>query len=192
MDLPATRPVALPSRVVGSSSWWAFKSAQLGALIAASATASMAAINVATVPAAYVYGMLANLAWFGGLATVVAAGVGGAVGAVAPLVLDRVRGRVPLTVIVPAQAAIGLGTGALAMELFLRGIVVFSAVALHPTLELVLVGIAGAMGGAAALAWWLPFTIATVTGRRWPVTTAVGLGVPPVVLAVVYLVLSAL
>lgn len=58
------------------------------------------------------------------------------------------------------------------------------------------VGLAAAAGSVVGMVvaplWWLPFTVSTVLGRRWPVTLAVGAIVPPVAALLVVLLLLAL
>lgn len=173
MGLPIRSPVSLPARVVGSPLLWALKGAQLGATAMLTLLA-IAAIAVGEVPP------LVGVALF----TVAPTVVGGAFGAVAPAVLERLRGRVPLWLLVPAQGVVGAAGGCLAA---LGRELLFGW---HPP-DRSLWLIAGALvGGVTVAIWWLPFTVATVLGRRWPVTTVAGVLGPLSVWATVRLLLG--
>jgi hypothetical protein len=48
------------------------------------------------------------------------------------------------------------------------------------------------VGILASLLWWLPFTVSTVLGRSWPVTSAVALGLPTLLSGLLVLLLMLL
>jgi hypothetical protein len=111
-----------------------------------------------------------------GWVTLVAIGVAVAAsaGALAPTVLDRARGRVPLPLLAAGQVAVGAGGGATIATLALA-VAPALGIEAHPPSLPVLVGSTGLMGGGTVAAWWLPFTVATVTGRRgWLVSVVSG------------------
>lgn len=101
---------------------------------------------------------------------------GAALGLAMPALLDRVRGRVPFTLLVPGSIALGSiwggGSGALAGAPF---------DATHVLLGL----IAGSIAGGAQFGWWwFPYTVQTVRGAStWPLLVAAFAALPLVALA---------
>lgn len=185
MDL-VTRPA--PSwltrpRVVGTPARWSAHGAALGASISGTLPLGLYALTCATshLPASVLLSGAILLAGIATIATAVGAGVGGVVGLVTPTLLDGLRGRVPLPVIAAIAVMVGASAGA--------------ATALGTALGATAVGLAqmdgvgtvvtwcAGIGAFAAALWWLPFTIATVVGRRWPVTEAVAAAVPLTLIA---------
>ena len=122
---------------------------------------------------------LAGLPQVLGTPVLVAAVFGGLVGVVQPALVDRLRGRLPLPVLMLGQSAVG---GALGVSIF--GASTLLALGWpHSsfwTLNLVLAACSAVIGAWAALVWWLPFTVATVTGgRTGHITVAAALSVFP-------------
>jgi hypothetical protein len=180
MTLPVRYFAAPPTRIVGSSAWWAFKGAQLGATAGATVGIYATALQGLASAVAYALPLLATVS----MLVAAGAAAGGAVGAVAPSVLERLRGRVPLGLIVAAQPVVGAVAGSIAACLFAGMRAAFGGP--HPPLAAVALMFLGALFGApTAAVWWLPFTVATVLGRRWPVTTAAGVVAPLLVLAAI-------
>jgi len=148
----------------------------------------------------FVTGFAAPAACFGWFVSpafcVLAAPVGGAIGALLgramPGLLDRVRGRVPIALLLvilgPVLGALwggmtGLGAGLAAQAWY-------ALVGGTPALfgpELPVVGAAyGTAAGAVQLGWfWFPYTFQTVRrGRRWPVLAAAMLLAPATAFAI--------
>lgn len=107
------------------------------------------------------------------------AGTGLLLGLAAPALLDLVRGRVPLLVLVLLAPLVGAAWGGLSGSL--AGAAVGGDSALLGLL-------AGSTAGAVQLGiWWFPYTFQTVLQRRrWPVVLACVL-TTPLLLAPVYL-----
>jgi hypothetical protein len=104
-------------------------------------------------------------------------GMAAAVGWLTPPVLERLRGRVGigwLVLLSPLGGSLVVATSLLA----LAGI---GLIPMHLwSLDLLLV--LSAVGALLCGSWFLPFTVAIVTGRRWPVSWIVG----PTVWALLY------
>ncbi|MEZ4235124.1 MAG: hypothetical protein R3F59_02975 [Myxococcota bacterium] len=147
-------------RTVGSPVRWAGHGALAGAMVPLSLLGLLTALQLAVPPWFLVQAFL-------GLAAVGAA-VGGAVGLVEPVLMDRLRGRAGLPAIVCGQAALG----ALASAAGWVGYTTWNAGVFDPVM-LWFAAVAGAAGAATMLVGWLPVTVAVVTRHRaWPITVA--------------------
>jgi hypothetical protein len=98
--------------------------------------------------------------------------------------LERLRGRVGIGWLVLASPLVGALVGATSV-LALAGI---GPAQVQPWFLQFLLVLSAVAGGVSALLWFLPFTVATVTGRRWPVSWIVGAAV----WALLYLVMEVL
>lgn len=164
-----TRP-----RIVGTPARWSSQAGLFGLLIGGLGTFALTASP----------SLLGG--WWGALLPALALSVGPAVvglvggatiGLFVPSVLDRLRGRVPLPIVAGAAGIPGAAIGAVAGYAWWMSLLnVF--VALEIDLAATCTAIGAAVGLVAALVWWLPFTVATVLGRSWPVTVGAGVGLP--------------
>lgn len=168
---PHRRSWLAPSPVVGSPVHWAGHTALYAALVASGFCATLIGTAVANVGVRLVletgFFLVFLVLWGGAAAT--AAAFGALVGAVQPMGLDRVRGRVALPLVVLGQSVVGAVLGAVVSDAILLGMAELVGWAgLGPWWQALawtsLFG--GFVGASAALAWWLPFTVATVTGGR--------------------------
>jgi hypothetical protein len=109
------------------------------------------------------------------------AAAGGAAGALLgllqPAFLDRVRGWMPLPAIAVLEAGQGALAGAAATGSWL-GLLWLMGMPAEAAFAYICLGLGAAVGVMASVMWWLPFTISTVLGRSWPVTSAVAVGLP--------------
>lgn len=148
--------VAVPTarRVTGSPRTWAVHLALMGGLTSLIASLPFAPVGFA--PVAGVLGVL----------------TGAALGWCAPDLLDRVRGRVRLSVLALLAPVLGAVWG---------GVVGAGAGAVLLDSTAVMLGlIAGSAAGAAQVAWfWFPYVFQTVRGKAaWPVVVAAVVAAP--------------
>ncbi|MEZ4235659.1 MAG: hypothetical protein R3F59_05755 [Myxococcota bacterium] len=177
--VPASGSWLTRPRTVGSPAQWARQGAVLGGLLGGftpMALGLLVALFDANAP--FLFVVFNPAVGAGALAGVL---VGGLLGLVQPALLDSVRGRLPLPLVALGQGLVAALAGAVAGGLSLAiPLTAIGGLALLD-LEVIRVGawLGGAVGGAAGLLGWLPLTVATVLkSRSWPITAAVGAGVP--------------
>jgi hypothetical protein len=167
---PASRSWLTRPRTVGTPLHWARQGALLGGLLPWSVMASALVMTglaegFATVASIFYLSVLGDVA----VVSAVAAGTGGAVGMLQPVLLDRVRGRMSLPAVATGQVVLGATLGAAAA----------AALASMSPVGWWLVSFGGMIGGMAMLLGWLPFTVATVLRLpAWPATVAAAIGTP--------------
>lgn len=175
----AYRNWLLRPSIAGTPLYWGSRTGALGAMLGGLLPAALYLPEMLGAPAYAFFDLLAlclHMAVISGLA-------GASIGLVHPMLLEKVRGRVPIPVLAVAATATGAAGGGLSGLLAILWI--FGGVpALEAGLAVPFAAMMGAkVGAVAATLWWLPATVSATTGRSWPVTSAVGLGLPLLVLA---------
>jgi hypothetical protein len=158
---------------VGTRAEWARGAATLVGSFLAPQLATVLAVN----------GLFSGL-WGVLLVYSVPIGIAAAFGWLTPPVLERLRGRVGIGWLVLLSPLVGALVGATSL-LALAGL---SLGRIPPWMLWSEAPLFAGVGGVGALLWFLPFTVAIVTGRRWPVSWVVG----PTVCALLYLFVSSL
>ena len=169
--------------MVGSPAHWAGNTAAYGALVVCTVAPAVVGVSAMSSGSRVLLepGFALSLLFFVGINAFVAAVLGALVGAVQPASLDRVRGRIPLALLVLGQTVAGSAMGASVLGMVFLGVGWLGNWAAGSTWDVLrlILPFGAASGAWAAFAWWLPFTVATVTGGRTRgITVAAAASVP--------------
>lgn len=165
----------LRPRLVGTPLHWASHAGALGAALGALSPLALL-LPTKIVPSLY------ETAGYSLISSLVGGSIGAGLGLLVPGLLDRVRGRVPLPPVVLMASGTGTLAGALSGYSWWWASFAAHQYLLSLDLSPLFVVFGAVIGAVAATLWWLPLTVAIVVERRWPVTAAVGIGLPVAIL----------